>query len=734
MSSSTSSTRPTARPQARPGQKPASPVSSTTIDPIKIVRQHMVLLLSTGVIGVVVGTVVFMAWFRYFPSYAGVVTFELVGTLEDAADPIASEERNEDTVQRIAATEALKVIDERALTTILKDPDVQRMKWMEQFVDPDTGRPNNDEALVELMDEISAGYRRRTQYFDVRWAARSKTDVPVMLNAVATHYIDGRDRERRRDKTEARQPFVENLTKVETEIASLENEIEDFISRTGMLSLTLNTTAVQSDLEDRELERNEVLSEIQRTIGLVSQLDAKLTGMVEWSQDDVREAENDQVVMRALSEVQTLRGLLGEHRQKFGPDHNQVRQTQKALDARIREKDRKVEEVILRNVQGQRKLAGDALERLRSVETALDDEIAKKTAEMNDFVAAQATLEKMRADLTRKEERRTRILDHIDQIEAMFSREDATEIQLVGSALTPREPASPKWFVVIPGTAILLLGFVTGLVFLREILDKRVRTTADLTGLPGARLLGVLPDIKDDPTDADRAETVVRDFPASVLAESHRQFAAAFRRAREDASAKSILFVGGMPGAGSTSVVANLASIAAAAGRRVLVVDGNLRRPRIAEIFGIDADEPGLGDVIVGESSAEGALHTTQEGIKVLTAGSPANRYFERLDSANLRKVIDEVSGSVDVIFVDGPPLVVASEAMGMTDQVDATVLVVRAYSEQRGLVARLMRQLGEQPSSFLGVVLNRPRNTAGGYFKRNYEAIAEYSVDRSES
>ena len=73
--------------------------------------------------------------------------------------------------------------------------------------------------------------------------------------------IDGRDRERRRDKTEARQPFVENLTKVETEIASLENEIENFIAQTGMLSLTLNTTAVQSDLEDRELERNEVLSE-----------------------------------------------------------------------------------------------------------------------------------------------------------------------------------------------------------------------------------------------------------------------------------------------------------------------------------------------------------------------------------------------------------------------------------------------------------------------------------------
>ena len=118
----------------------------------------------------------------------------------------------------------------------------------------------------------------------------------------------------------------------------------------------------------------------------------------------------------------------------------------------------------------------------------------------------------------------------------------------------------------------------------------------------------------------------------------------------------------------------------------MLVVDGNLRRPRVAEIFGIDAEEPGLGDVIVGESSVEDALNTTQEGIKVYrrVAGQPVLRTTPLGD---LRKVIDEVSGSVDVIFVDGPPLVVASEAMGMTDQVDA-IAGVQAYSERRGLVA----------------------------------------------
>ena len=686
----------------------------------------------TAVIGLVVGTGIFFIWLRFFPSYSGVATFELIGTLDDAADAMASEERNEETVQRLAGTEAAKVISERALEVILKEPDVQRIAWMDQFRD-DNGTLNLEEAVIELMTEISAGYRRRTQYFDVRWATKVKTDVPVMLNAVADHYIKLEEKAARSKKLDAKQPFQESLDKIDQEIKTLENTIDDFINDKGMLSLTLNTTAVQKDLEDREIEKNDVISDIQQTQGLLGQIDAKLAGTIEWTQDDVREAENDQVVVRALSEIQVLRGQLSEHKQKFGQDHTQYRQSQQALDARIRERDRKVEEVILRNLQGQRKQAFDALERLQAVEKTLDEEITRKSEEMNDFVAAQAKLEKMEADLARKEERRTAILDNMDEIEAMFSRKDAVEVQLTGTVLTPREPSSPKWFVVIPGTSVIMLGIMVAGIFLKEILDKRVRTTADLTGMPGARLLGVIPDIKDDPTDATRPESVIRDFPASVLAESHRQFAAAFRRVREDSQASSILFVGGMPGAGTTSVVANLASIAAAAGRRVALIDGNLRRPRVADVFGLDQTEPGLGDVIMGEVRIEDAVNVTQEGIKVLTAGTQKNRHFERLDSENLRKVVRDLGDSVDVVFVDGPPVVVASEAMGMADQVDATVLVVRAYSEQRGLVARLMRQLRDQPSSFLGIVLNRPRNTAGGYFKRNYEAIAEYSKERSD-
>ncbi len=689
----------------------------------------MTLFMTTGMVGLVLGIGVYVVWLIYVPRYTGEATFEMVGELGSADDPLARENRNEDTIQRLAGTEAAKAISEDILKTIIADPQVQTIRWMDQYRD-ENGQVLEDEALIDLQDEISSSYRRRTQFFDIRWSSSVADDVPVLLTAVSQEYLRRRDKERRQLRNDAKAPFQLNLDLVSEEIRSLDNEIRDYIQQNNMLSLDQGTGSLQKDLEDRELELNEVMSAIQQTSQLLMQIDQKLAGSAEPSQDDIREAEQDPVVLRALGDIQSLRGLVAEHRQKFGADHQQVRESQRALDARIREKDRKVEEVVFRNLQGQRKSAADSKERLMAVQAALDEEILVKNAKLTDFIAALADLEKKRADLERLEERRTRIQEQIDGIDAMFARKDADQVRQFNQITTPLQPSSPKWFIAIPGTAFLLLAAVGGIVFLREAIDKRVRTTSDLTGLPGVRLMGVIPDVKDDPTDVGRPEAVIRDSPGSVVAESHRQFAASFRRAREDANARSILFMGGLPDAGTTSVVANLAVIAASIGRKVALVDGNLRRPAVAEVFGLDPLEPGLGDVICGAERLESVVHKTQEGLFVVTAGRPENRSFERLDSSHLKQVVDELLETVDVVLVDGPPAVVAGEAMGMADQVDATVLVVRAYSEQRGLVARLARQLREQPSTFLGVVLNRPRNTAGGYFKRNYEAIASYSSD----
>ena len=83
----------------------------------------------------------------------------------------------------------------------------------------------------------------------------------------------------------------------------------------------------------------------------------------------------------------------------------------------------------------------------------------------------------------------------------------------------------------------------------------------------------------------------------------------------------------------------------------------------------------------------------------------------------------------MDMVILDGPPGVVSGDALMLASKCDATILVVRSGSEERGLVGRLIGQLQQLDASFLGVIFNRPRNTAGGYFKKNFRTMASYTA-----
>jgi receptor protein-tyrosine kinase len=196
---------------------------------------------------------------------------------------------------------------------------------------------------------------------------------------------------------------------------------------------------------------------------------------------------------------------------------------------------------------------------------------------------------------------------------------------------------------------------------------------------------------------------------------------------------QTMLVVGGMPGSGSTTVTTNLAAAAAAAGRTVAIVDADFRRPRVGEAMGVSAEGAGLGDVLTEEATPDQALHNTELGISVMTAGQPGNRVIERLNNGQFDSLMADLRHRFDLVLVDAPPAVVAGDSLVLANKVDAAVLVVCAFQEQRGLVARLVNQLVDAQCELLGVILNRPRGTAGGYFKKNFAAMARYTAESSK-
>jgi capsular exopolysaccharide synthesis family protein len=247
-------------------------------------------------------------------------------------------------------------------------------------------------------------------------------------------------------------------------------------------------------------------------------------------------------------------------------------------------------------------------------------------------------------------------------------------------------------------------------------------------------VLGSLPDISEDPSGITEPELAVRRQPASVLAESYRQTATAILPELDETESQTLLLMSGLPEAGTTTVTSNLAAAAAASGKNVLVIDANFRRPGLGKIMGVSDDAPGLGDVLANTASLEEAIHDAGEGISVMPAGSPANRVFERLNNGLIDGVLADLRTRFDLIIFDAPPAVVAGDAMMLANKVDAAVLVVRANQEHRGLVTRMISRLADARCQLIGLVLNRPRGIAGGYLRKNYATMAEYSRNGAAS
>lgn len=702
--------------------------AQNVIDPIRVIRQSIVLLIATGVVGLILGVGVFFVWNTYFPRYEGSVIFELNAELTSSSEASARENRNEDTVQRLAQTEARKAVGEDILEKVLRLRDVQKTSWAQSFFD-DSGNFVIDLAYIDLDETISSGHVRDTQFFKISWYARNAADIPVILNAVAETYFEFRTEARAGMLNSVRSVFVAQKEILNDEIALAQTEIDDFIKTHDITTLDQGATALTRDLEDTTLKLNTTKQQLEMSRSRKRQVESKLLGRLEPSQDDILMAEKDPIVLRAEGSIQELRTELASAESKFSGEHNYVQTLNGKLSAAIRTKGDKVDEVVQRNLNSDLKTLSDEIESMSSLEKSLESDIDGMAVRLEEFTSYYNELKQKQSIMERLQLRLEGLEQTQLEIQAMKDRDDAEKVVLIQAASKPREKSWPKWYVVIPGTAVLSFGFVLGLVFLRELTDKRVKYASDVMGLPGARLLGMIPDLADDPTDASRVEMVVRDHPASIVAESFRQCYSSLLQSITEAEMHSIMVVGGLPESGGTSVTTNLALTAMASGRNVAIVDANFRRPRVADLMGINQEDAGLADLLTNDATLSEVMKQTQDGMKVITAGSSPNRVFERLNTKALTDVLDELKKETDIIFIDAPPMVVAGEALAIASRVDGTLLVARAYSEQKGLVARLIHQLSEQSSVFLGIILNRPRTTAGGYFRENFKAMASYST-----
>lgn len=720
---------PTSAPSPKPAAAPRPKPAAISLDPVRLLRQHVWGIISTLVIGAILGVILNYVFLYTYQVWSGTVFLEIRSQLKDAKALNAEDLGTEEAVIRLAQTEVARMMSRDNIKMALASDDVQKTEWSNSSSFRDEKNIFNiDEAATELETDLRGSHKRGTQIFTLGWRTHNPEDVPVVLNAVASTYVaQVRANEDNRFATILR-VYEANQKKLDDQIAAKKQEIQKFVKERNMTSLNESSSENSRALEKLRDGIANTTSELSIAESRKAQAEEKQSGAAGFSDEDLRDADNDPVMQNLNRDFEDASRRYEASTKQFGEKHTEVLQLKAAQAAVDKQRTDTRKKILLRNQLADLRAAANRVQSLISLLKKQQEDFAKNSVASEDFTMNMAELGTLREQLSQAEDQRKLVSQTINDVNLARLREESQRVEVVQRAIKPREITFPQLKFMIPGTAVLMCGIYILILFVREILDQRIKYPSDLMGLPG-KILGVIPDISDDPTKPKRAELIVFESPHSMTAESFRQSDSLITKGLVPTNGKIILVMSPMPGSGTTTMVLNLAACDASVGRRTLLVGANLRRPRLGKALGLDPNLPGLGDILNGANPSS-ILIDQGNGLHFIGAGAPSNRTFQLLNTEKMDAFLDWCHQNYDRVYLDAPPSIVAGEGLALANKADASILVVRAWQDQKGLVTKLAYQLMDSKSIFLGTILNRPKNTAGGYFKKNAEAIAEYAAD----
>jgi succinoglycan biosynthesis transport protein ExoP len=295
------------------------------------------------------------------------------------------------------------------------------------------------------------------------------------------------------------------------------------------------------------------------------------------------------------------------------------------------------------------------------------------------------------------------------------STTSSVKVSVVERPRLPEQPISPNKVLDV-GIGILagLVGGL-GLALFRDAVDNSVGTREEAAEVAGAPSLGV---IQDDPQAKNRP-LIVADDRFSSRAEAFRQLRTNISFLGIDENIHSLVVSSALPAEGKTTTTANLAIALAQAGQRVLLVDADLRRPQLADLFGLERSI-GLTDVLLGTVQVETAVQTWREDLPlyVLPSGPNPPNPSELLGSQRMADLVKRLESEVDVVLFDAPPLLPVTDAAVLGRHVNGALLVTRAGATKLEHLKQAAESLRSVDVRILGTVLNRkPRRGKGSSY-----------------
>ncbi len=343
--------------------------------------------------------------------------------------------------------------------------------------------------------------------------------------------------------------------------------------------------------------------------------------------------------------------------------------------------------------QAQRRLADAARARVE-----VEEQLKPR---LNSLLSQQISLEQLRRDFVAS------------------SQKAGERPSVITPPSVPTEPVSPQPVKdgIIAGSAGLVLGIALALLF--EYLDDSINTPEDVRRALGneVTVVGVVPNWGDW-KDGRRGEIVTVSQPKSPVAEAYRAIRTSISFVGLDDPINSLSITSPSAGEGKTTTLANLAVVLAGAGRKVVIVDCDLRRPRLHTFFGL-SNTVGFTSVLIGEQPLSAALQRVPgiERLSLLASGPIPPNPSELLSSTRLTGILRQLRADGAFVLVDSPPLLPVTDGALIASVMDSTLLVASAGRSTRKQVRQAVDTLRRAHAPLTGVVLNRVATADSAYY-----------------
>jgi len=296
-------------------------------------------------------------------------------------------------------------------------------------------------------------------------------------------------------------------------------------------------------------------------------------------------------------------------------------------------------------------------------------------------------------------------------------------VLIIDKARYPFKPAKPNRKLIVLMGLILGGGFGFAYAFVRNYFDNTVKTPEDIQK-KNINVLAWVPEIEGLEEGNKEFEFIVAKKPDSIPSEAFRSLRTRINFSKmKDSPIQTILITSSAPREGKTTVSVNVGGTFALSGKKTVILDLDLRKPKVHHLFDVQKT-PGVTDYLFGDVSYDNLVRKSEiENLFFISAGTIPPNPAEVLGSKQMQDLLQKLDEDFDMIIIDSPPIVAVTDSEILSKIVDATILVVSANITEIDLMEKAAELLSAEGGSFIGVLLNRfsYRSGYGSYYKYYY-------------